>query len=112
MERCWAGPDEGEGPSEPLTDGGSDGGERWETFRNTKIVSLSCRERGENRGRTATAMGRAKKTGPQQAKSGNRAKLGFEEKLWSAADKMRGHNGRGRVQGRRPRLDLPQVYER
>jgi type I restriction enzyme M protein len=36
-------------------------------------------------------MGRPKKAGTQKAKSGNGANLGFEEKLWAAADKMRGH---------------------
>ena len=41
------------------------------------------------------AMGRAKKTGTQKGKSGNGANLGFEEKLWAAADKMRGHMDAG-----------------
>ena len=36
-------------------------------------------------------MGRPKKSGTQKSKSGNGANLGFEEKLWAAADKMRGH---------------------
>src|SRR6476661_7034656 len=36
-------------------------------------------------------MGRPKKSGTQKSKSGNGAYLGFEEKLWAAADKMRGH---------------------
>jgi len=36
-------------------------------------------------------MGRPKKTGTKQAKSGNGANLGFEEKLWAAADKVRGY---------------------
>jgi type I restriction enzyme M protein len=34
-------------------------------------------------------MGRRKATNP--AKEGTGAKLGFEEKLWAAADAMRGH---------------------
>jgi type I restriction enzyme M protein len=37
------------------------------------------------------AMGRPKKSAAQKSKSGNGANLGFEEKLWAAADKMRGH---------------------
>jgi type I restriction enzyme M protein len=41
------------------------------------------------------AMGRAKKSGTQKAKSGNGGNLGFEEKLWAAADKMRGHMDAG-----------------
>jgi type I restriction enzyme M protein len=36
-------------------------------------------------------VGRTKKSGTQTRKSGNGANLGFEEKLWAAADKMRGH---------------------
>jgi type I restriction enzyme M protein len=40
-------------------------------------------------------MGRPKKSGTKQAKSGNGANLGFEEKLWAAADKMRGHMDAG-----------------
>src|ERR1017187_7641272 len=40
-------------------------------------------------------MGRPKKTGTKQAKSGNGANLGFEAKLWAAADKMRGHMDAG-----------------
>jgi len=34
-------------------------------------------------------MGRKKKSGTQASRSGNGANLGFEEKLWAAADKMR-----------------------
>ena len=41
------------------------------------------------------AMGRAKKTGTHKGKSGNGANLRFEEKLWAAADKMRGHMDAG-----------------
>jgi len=40
-------------------------------------------------------MGRPKKTGTKQAKSGNGANRGFEEKLWASADKMRGHTDAG-----------------
>jgi len=40
-------------------------------------------------------MGRPKKSGTQQAMSGNGANRGFEEKLWAAADKMRGHMDAG-----------------
>src|SRR4051794_37999353 len=36
-------------------------------------------------------MGRPKKSGTHKTRSGNGANLGFEEKLWAAADKMRGH---------------------
>ncbi len=36
-------------------------------------------------------MGRKKQSGTERSRSGNGANLGFEEKLWAAADKMRGH---------------------
>src|SRR5271157_4309881 len=36
-------------------------------------------------------MGRKKQLGTERSRSGNGANLGFEEKLWAAADKMRGH---------------------
>ncbi len=40
-------------------------------------------------------MGRTKKSGANQPRSGSGANLGFEEKLWAAADKMRGHMDAG-----------------
>ncbi len=40
-------------------------------------------------------MGRKKQSGTQASRSGNGANLGFEEKLWAAADKMRGHMDAG-----------------
>src|SRR5208282_6512653 len=36
-------------------------------------------------------MGRKKQPGTERSRSDNGANLGFEEKLWQAADKMRGH---------------------
>jgi type I restriction enzyme M protein len=36
-------------------------------------------------------MGRESQSGTERSRSGNWASLGFEEKLWAAADKMRGH---------------------
>ena len=36
-------------------------------------------------------MGRKKHSGTERSRSGNGANLGFEEKLWAAADKLRGH---------------------
>jgi type I restriction enzyme M protein len=36
-------------------------------------------------------MGRKRQSGTQTSRSGNRANLGFEKKLWAAAEKMRGH---------------------
>jgi type I restriction enzyme M protein len=36
-------------------------------------------------------MARTRKSGTPKPKSGNGANLGFEQKLWAAADKMRGH---------------------
>src|SRR6516162_4362039 len=41
------------------------------------------------------AMARTRKPGTPKPKSGNGANLGFEEKLWAAADKMRGHMDAG-----------------
>ncbi len=40
-------------------------------------------------------MGRKKQSGTERSRSGNGANLGFEEKLWAAADKMRGHMDAG-----------------
>src|SRR5208337_870285 len=40
-------------------------------------------------------MGRKKQLGTERSRSGNGANLGFEEKLWAAADKMRGHMDAG-----------------
>src|SRR5208337_723792 len=40
-------------------------------------------------------MGRKKQPGTERSRSGNGANLGFEEKLWAAADKMRGHMDAG-----------------
>ena len=40
-------------------------------------------------------MGRKKRSGTERSRSGNGANLGFEEKLWAAADKMRGHMDAG-----------------
>src|SRR5271166_197037 len=40
-------------------------------------------------------MGRKKQSGTQASRSGNGANLGFEEKLWAAADKMRVHMDAG-----------------
>src|SRR5262245_66389058 len=36
-------------------------------------------------------MGREKQWVTERSRSGNGGSLGFEEKLWAAADKMRGH---------------------
>jgi hypothetical protein len=36
-----------------------------------------------------------KKSGTERTRSGNGANLGFKEKLWAAADKMRGHTDAG-----------------
>ena len=40
-------------------------------------------------------MGRKKQLGTERSRFGNGANLGFEEKLWAAADKMRGHMDAG-----------------
>jgi type I restriction enzyme M protein len=40
-------------------------------------------------------MGRKKQSGTERSRSGNGANLGSEEKLWAAADKMRGHMDAG-----------------
>src|SRR5271157_1228987 len=40
-------------------------------------------------------MGRKTQSGTERSRSGNGANLGFEEKLWAAADKMRGHMDAG-----------------
>ena len=40
-------------------------------------------------------MGRKKQSGTERSRSGHGANLGFEEKLWAAADKMRGHMDAG-----------------
>jgi len=40
-------------------------------------------------------MGRKKQSGTERSRSGNGANLGFEEKLWAAPDKMRGHMDAG-----------------
>jgi hypothetical protein len=36
-------------------------------------------------------MARKRETGTERSRSGNAANLDFEETLWAAADKMRGH---------------------
>src|SRR5271157_673706 len=40
-------------------------------------------------------MGRKKQSGTERSRSGSGANLGIEEKLWLAADKMRGHMDAG-----------------
>ena len=40
-------------------------------------------------------MARKRQSGMEKSRSGNCANLGFEEKLWAAADKMRGHMDAG-----------------
>ncbi len=40
-------------------------------------------------------MGRKKQSGTERSRTGNGANLGFEEKLWAAGDKMRGHMDAG-----------------
>jgi hypothetical protein len=41
------------------------------------------------------AMGRSKRTGTRNTKLSNGVNLGFKEKLWAAADQIRGHTDAG-----------------